>query len=446
MSHLRRPIVPLALMGVLLPSAAAMAQDAAPGVAPETAYILNTLLFLIAGFLVMFMAAGFAMLEAGLVRKRSVGVQCLKNISLFSVAGIMFYLVGYNLMYMNVGESMYPGYMGTFAIWNADDAAALSGDFGGGYAASSDWFFQMVFVATAASIVSGTMAERVKVWPFLIFVVVLTGFLYPITGSWEWGAGWLDERGFSDFAGSTLVHSVGGWAALAGALLLGARHGRFTRDGRSVPMLGSSLPLATLGTFILWLGWFGFNGGSQLAAGSGADIIAVANIFVNTNVAAAAGVFASMVASQMLYKKVDLTMALNGAIGGLVAITAEPLAPSIAQSVFIGAVGGILVVFTVPLLDRLKVDDVVGAIPAHLVCGIWGTMIVPLTNSDATYSVQLLGVVSIGLFTFIASTVVWGILKVTIGIRIDPEDESVGIDQAEIGMEAYPEFGPSTVH
>jgi len=446
MSLWRRPIVPLAIWGTLLPCAAALAQDAEPGVSPETAYIFNTLLFLIAGFLVMFMAAGFAMLEAGLVRKRSVGVQCLKNISLFAIAGLMFYLVGYNLMYMNVGESWFPGYMGTFAVWSADDAAALGGDFGGSYAASSDWFFQMVFVATAASIVSGTMAERVKVWPFLFFVVVLTGILYPITGSWEWGAGWLDERGFSDFAGSTLVHSVGGWAALAGALLLGARHGRFTRDGRSVPMLGSSLPLATLGTFILWLGWFGFNGGSQLAAGSGADIIAVANIFVNTNIAAAAGVVASMIASQMLYKKIDLTLALNGAIGGLVSITAEPLAPSIAQSAFIGAVGGVLVVFTVPLLDRLKVDDVVGAIPAHLVCGIWGTLIVPLSNTDATYAVQLLGIVAIGLFTFVASSVVWGFLKVTIGIRIDPEDESVGIDQAEIGMEAYPEFGPSTVH
>lgn len=423
-----------------LPASTASAQDAT-GVSPETAYILNTLLFLIAGFLVMFMAAGFAMLEAGLVRKRSVGVQCLKNVSLFAVSGLMFWLVGYNLMYLNVDDSLFSGYMGNFAIWSADDAAAGSGDFSSGYAASSDWFFQMVFVATAASIVSGTLAERIKVWPFLLFVVVLTGFIYPITGSWEWGTGWLDQMGFSDFAGSTLVHSVGGWAALAGALLLGARHGRFTKDGRSVPMLGSSLPLATLGTFILWLGWFGFNGGSQLAAGSAADIISVANIFVNTNVAAAAGVAAAMAASHMIYKKVDLTLALNGAIGGLVAITAEPLEPSIGLAAFIGAVGGLLVVFTVPLLDKIRIDDVVGAIPAHLVCGVWGTLIVPLSNDSASYGVQLTGIVAIGAFTFVLSFVVWTILKYTVGIRIDAEDEAMGIDQAEIGMEAYPEFG-----
>ena len=440
MSVWTRSIPAFAALVITLPATGAWAQDGA-GVAPETAYIFNTFLFLIAGFLVMFMAAGFAMLEAGLVRKRSVGVQCLKNVSLFAISGLMFYLVGYNLMYMNVGESLYPGYMGTFAVWSAEDTAALSGDFSGGYAASSDWFFQMVFVATTASIVSGTLAERIKVWPFLLFVVVLTGLLYPITGSWQWGGGWLAEMGFADFAGSTLVHSVGGWAALAGALLLGARHGRFTKGGRSMPMLGSSLPLATLGTFILWLGWFGFNGGSQLAAGSGADIIAVANIFVNTNIAAAAGVAAAMLTSNMLYKKVDLTLTLNGAIGGLVAITAEPLAPSIAQAVLIGGVGGMLVVFTVPLLDKLRIDDVVGAIPAHLVCGIWGTLIVPLSNTEASYGVQLAGIVAIGLFTFTASLVVWAILRLTTGIRIHAEDESLGIDQAEIGMEAYPEFG-----
>lgn len=444
MSVRLRPLMLMATLAAILPSVGAMAQDAAaPSVAPETAYILNTFLFLIAGFLVMFMAAGFSMLEAGLVRKRSVGVQCLKNISLFAISAIMFYLVGYNLMYMNVGESMYPGYMGTFAMWSADDTAALSGDFSGGYAASSDWFFQMVFVATAASIVSGTLAERIKVWPFLLFVVLLAGFLYPITGSWQWGGGWLAEMGFADFAGSTLVHSVGGWAALAGVLLLGARSGRFTNDGRSVPMLGSSLPLATLGTFILWLGWFGFNGGSQLAAGTGADIAAVANIFVNTNMAAAAGVVVAMLTSHLLYKKIDLTLALNGAIGGLVSITAEPLAPTIAQSLLIGGIGGLLVVFTVPLLDKLKIDDVVGAIPAHLVCGIWGTMIVPLSNADASYAIQLTGVAAIGAFTFLASFVIWTILRFTIGIRVDAEDEAMGIDQVELGMEAYPEFGPT---
>ena len=340
-------------LSILFCSQGSMAQEAAaaaPGVAPETAYILNTLLFLIAGFLVMFMAAGFAMLEAGLVRKRSVGVQCLKNVSLFAISGIMFYLVGYNLMYSGVDG----GYMGIPSIWSPDDSAALAGDFSGGYAASSDWFFQMVFVATAASIVSGTLAERIKIWPFLGFVVLLTGLLYPITGAWQWGGGWLAERGFADFAGSTLVHSVGGWAALAGVLLLGARAGRFGRDGRSHPMPGSSLPLATLGTFILWLGWFGFNGGSQLAMGTGADAIAIANIFINTNIAACGGVVAAMLASRLQFGKIDLTLTLNGAIGGLVSITAEPLAPGLGMSLLVGAIGGVLVVVTVPILDKRR--------------------------------------------------------------------------------------------
>ena len=409
------------------------------GVSPETSYIFNTLLFLIAGFLVMFMAAGFAMLEAGLVRKRSVGTQCLKNISLFAIAGVMYYLIGYNLMYAGVDG----GYFGSIAIWSPDDTAALAGDFSGGYAASSDWFFQMVFVATTASIVSGTMAERVRVWPFLMFVVVLTGVLYPITGSWQWGGGWLSEMGFSDFAGSTIVHSVGGWAALAGAIILGARKGRFGKNGRPSYMPGSSLPLATLGTFILWLGWFGFNGGSQLAMGSGPDAIAVANIFINTNVAACGGVVAAMLACQIIYKKVDLTLVLNGAIGGLVAITAEPLTPSLASAVLIGAVGGVLVVMTVPLLDKFKIDDVVGAIPAHLVCGIWGSIAVPITNGDTSFATQAVGIIAIGAFTFISSLVVWFILKTIIGVRIGQEDEALGIDQVELGMEAYPEFGPS---
>ena len=422
-------------------SAATVATAEAAGVAPETAFILNTLLFLMTGFLVMFMAAGFAMLEAGLVRKRSVGTQCLKNIALFAIAGIMYHLVGYNLMYSGVDG----GWIGSFAVWSPDDTAAAAGDYSAGYAASSDWFFQMVFVATAASIVSGTMAERVKVWPFLLFVVVLTGFIYPITGSWQWGGGWLKELGFSDFAGSTLVHSVGGWAALVGGVLLGARNGRFTRDGRSQPMPGSSLPLATLGTFILWLGWFGFNGGSQLALGSGADAIAVANIFINTNIAACGGVVAAMFASNLLFRKIDLTLALNGAIGGLVAITAEPLTPSLGAAVSIGAIGGVLVVVTVPILDRLKIDDVVGAIPAHLVCGVWGTMAVPLTNGDATFLTQAAGVFAVAAFTILTSGIVWLALRSTTGIRIHEEDEAMGIDQAEMGMDAYPEFGPGTV-
>ena len=406
--------------------------------AAETAYVFNTLLFLMCGFLVMFMAAGFAMLESGMVRAKNVGTICVKNISLYSVAGIMFYLVGYNLLY-GIDEG---GYLGSFSIWGGDDSAltAETPDYSGGYSTGADWYFQMVFVATAASIVSGTVAERIKLWPFLGFVVLLTAFIYPIQASWVWGGGWLSAAGFSDFAGSTLVHSVGGWAALVGAILLGARAGKYGADGSVTPIPGSSMPLATLGTFILWLGWFGFNGGSQLALGSGIDAAAVANIFINTNMAAAAGVVAAMIATQLLYGKVDLTMALNGAIGGLVSITAEPLAPSIGQALFIGAIGGILVVLAVPLLDKLKIDDVVGAIPAHLVCGIWGTMIVPLSNSGTAYGTQFLGVVSIGVFAIIASTIGWMLLKLTVGIRVSEEDELTGLDKSELGIEAYPEF------
>ena len=406
--------------------------------AAETAYVFNTLLFLMCGFLVMFMAAGFAMLESGMVRAKNVGTICVKNISLYSVAGIMFYLVGYNLLY-GIDEG---GYLGSFVIWGGDDSAltAETPDYSGGYSTGADWYFQMVFVASAASIVSGTVAERIKLWPFLGFVVLLTAFIYPIQASWVWGGGWLSAAGFSDFAGSTLVHSVGGWAALVGAILLGARAGKYGADGSVTPIPGSSMPLATLGTFILWLGWFGFNGGSQLALGSGIDAAAVADIFINTNMAAAAGVVAAMIATQLLYGKVDLTMALNGAIGGLVSITAEPLAPSIGQALFIGAIGGILVVLAVPLLDKLKIDDVVGAIPAHLVCGIWGTMIVPLSNTGTAYGTQFLGVVSIGVFAIIASTIGWMLLKLTVGIRVSEEDELTGLDKSELGIEAYPEF------
>lgn len=406
--------------------------------AAESAYVFNTLLFLMCGFLVMFMAAGFAMLESGMVRAKNVGTICVKNISLYSVAGIMFYLVGYNLLY-GIEEG---GYLGSLSIWGGDDSAltADTPDFSGGYSTGSDWYFQMVFVATAASIVSGTVAERIKLWPFLGFVVLLTAFIYPIQASWVWGGGWLSAAGFSDFAGSTLVHSVGGWAALVGAILLGARAGKYGADGSVTPIPGSSMPLATLGTFILWLGWFGFNGGSQLALGSAIDAAAVADIFINTNMAAAAGVVAAMIATQLLYGKVDLTMALNGAIGGLVSITAEPLAPSIGQALFIGAVGGILVVLAVPLLDKLKIDDVVGAIPAHLVCGIWGTMIVPLSNTGTAFGTQFLGVVSIGVFAVIASAIGWMLLKFTVGIRVSEEEELNGLDKSELGIEAYPEF------
>jgi len=298
----------------------------------------------------------------------------------------------------------------------------------------------MVFCATTASIVSGTVAERIKFWPFIIFTVILTGILYPITGSWEWGAGWLDGMGFSDFAGSTLVHSVGGWAALAGAIVLGPRAGKYSPDGTVNPMPGSNIPLAVLGTFILWLGWFGFNGGSQLALGSIADAGDVSKIFVNTNLAAAAGAVVAMILLQIIYKKVDVTMVLNGALAGLVSITAEPLTPTVPMALFIGGIGGVIVVLVVPLLDKLKIDDVVGAIPVHLVAGIWGTFIVAATNSDASYGVQLIGIVAIGAFTFIASLIVWFILKAIMGIRVSPEEEADGLDKSEVGVEAYPEF------
>ncbi|MEZ5669999.1 MAG: ammonium transporter [Alphaproteobacteria bacterium] len=402
----------------------------------ETQFVFNTFSFLVTGFLVMFMAAGFAMLESGLVRSKNVTTILCKNIALYAVAGIMYWLIGYNLMYSGVDG----GYFGEIAVWTTPDPAA-EGEGLGSYAGASDWFFQMVFVATAASIVSGTVAERIKIWPFMLFVVVLTGIMYPITGSWKWGLGWLQEAGFNDFAGSTIVHSVGGWAALAGALVLGARKGKFTADGKVNPMPGSNLPLATLGTFILWLGWFGFNGGSQLALGTGADASSIARVFINTNMAAAGGVVVAMILTQLLYKKIDLTMVLNGALGGLVSITAEPLTPTLGMALIIGGIGGVLVVFAVPLIDRLKIDDVVGAISVHLICGIWGTIAVVLTNDGASLGAQLLGIVAIGAFTFIVSLVLWTILKVTVGIRVSEEDEVLGLDKAEMGMEAYPEFG-----
>jgi Amt family ammonium transporter len=390
----------------------------------------------------MFMAAGFAMLEAGSVRSKNAAAICIKNISLYSTAGLLYWLVGYNLMY-GVDEG---GFLGGLSVWTADDLAvgAETPDYSGGYASGSDWYFQMVFCATTASIVSGTIAERLKIWPFLIFTLVLTGFIYPIVGGWEWGGGFLDANfAFSDFAGSTLVHSTGGWAALAGAIVIGARTGRFNADGSVTSFPGSSIPLATLGAFILWLGWFGFNGGSQLALGSALDSVAISNIFINTNLAAAAGVMFAMITSQLLYGKVDIVVALNGAIGGLVAITAEPLAPSIGAAVFIGAVGGILVAVTTPLLLKMKIDDVVGAIPAHLVCGIWGTMIVPLTNSDASYFGQFVGVISVAIFAFAASYITWTVLKYTIGLRVTVDDELAGMDVTEFGLEAYPEFNKS---
>lgn len=427
--------LPLVAALTALPTVA-LAQDA-PGFDEIGPYIMTTLLFLVGGFLVFWMAAGFAMLEAGLVRGKNVAMQLIKNMALFSIAGIMYWLVGFNLMY----PGDFNGYLAFNFVPTVLEPVGLSAtDAALDYASvASDFFFQLMFVAATASIVSGALAERIKLWPFLIFVVVLTGIMYPISGSWQWGGGFLSEMGFSDFAGSTVVHSVGGWAALAGAIILGPRIGKY-KDGRVNPMPGSNLALATLGTFILWLGWFGFNGGSQLAAGTVGDITDVGRIFANTNMAASAGAVTALILTQIMYKKPDLTMVLNGALAGLVSITAEPLAPSLFGALWIGAVGGVIVVFAVPMLDKFKIDDVVGAIPVHLIAGIWGTIAVVFYNSDASIVTQLTGIVAYGVFTFVASLILWVVLKGTMGIRVSEEAEINGLDVSELGMEAYPEF------
>lgn len=425
----------LASVGAALLPTVALAQEA-PGFDVIGPYIMTTLLFLVGGFLVFWMAAGFAMLEAGLVRSKNVTMQLTKNIALFSIASIMYWLVGFNLMYP--GE--FNGYFAFNFVPTSLEPVGLGADEAAlDYASvASDFFFQLMFVAATASIVSGALAERIKLWPFLVFVIVLTGFMYPITGSWQWGGGWLSELGFSDFAGSTVVHSVGGWAALAGAMVLGARHGKY-KDGKVNPMPGSNLALATLGTFILWLGWFGFNGGSQLAAGTVGDITDVGRIFANTNMAAASGAVAALILTQIMYKKVDLTMVLNGALAGLVSITAEPLAPSLFGSLLIGGIGGVIVVFAVPMLDKMKIDDVVGAIPVHLFAGIWGTIAVAFSGS-ATITAQITGIIAYGVFTFVVSYIVWTVLKGVMGIRVSEEAEIQGLDTSELGMEAYPDF------
>ncbi|MCL7465227.1 ammonium transporter [Phaeovulum sp. NW3] len=431
----------------------ALAQDAAPeattaaavAVPTDVVWILNSLLFLIGGMLVFWMAAGFAMLEAGLVRSRNVTMQLLKNVSLFSIACTAYYLIGYNLMYplgnWSIGSDETGGYLGAFAF-AALEAVGVGSDAVDDYSyasTGSDFFFQVMFCATAASIVSGTLAERIKLWPFLAFTLVLTALIYPIQASWKWGGGFLDAMGFLDFAGSTVVHSVGGWAALAGVLILGPRLGKY-KDGKVVAMPGSNLTLATLGTFILWLGWFGFNGASQLAMGTISDMADISRIFANTNAAAAGGALGALALTQIIYRKPDLTMILNGALAGLVAITAEPLTPGLGAATLIGAFGGVLVVLTVPLLDKLKIDDVVGAIPVHLVCGIYGTIAVVFTNPDASLSVQLIGIVTVGVFSFVISGIVWLALKAVMGLRPSAEAEYLGLDKAELGMEAYPEF------
>lgn len=395
----------------------------------DVQYILTSFLMLFSGALVMWMAAGFAMLEAGLTRTKNSVVILLKNILLYSVASIMFYYIGYNLMYGGDG------------IFIGDFAFSLDGISYSDHSLMADFFFQVVFVATAASVISGVVAERIKIWPFLLFVMLLSAFIYPIQGHWSWGGSELGGfmSGFSDFAGSTVVHSVGGWAALAGVLLLGARNGKYTQNGSIRPIPGSSLPLATLGTFILWLGWFGFNGGSVLAMGTKEDVDSIAGVFAATNMAASFGAISAALTTQLLYKKVDLTMVLNGALAGLVAVTAAPDMGMFAATVD-GLVAGVLVIFAVSFFDKIKIDDPVGALSVHLVNGIWGTLAVAIWNPNVTFLMQLKGVVAVGVFTFFSSLALWYLLKQTLGIRVTLEQEQDGIDLHETGLEAYPEF------
>lgn len=437
---------------LFLPSLPACAENAT-GVSQEMSYILNSFMFLICGVLVMWMAAGFAMLEAGFVRAKNTSVICLKNVVLYAIAGITFYLVGYNLMYVDVGSH---GLFGSFqffydppateiALMGAKDDAITAATTAvlesGKYASMSDWFFQMVFVATAASIVSGTVAERIKLWPFLIFAMLLTAFIYPIQGAWSWGQGWLTHvgGGFKDFAGSTVVHSVGGWAALTGAIILGPRLGKYTPEGKMVAIPGSNMPLATIGTLILWMGWFGFNGASVLAMNSAQAVTTMSLVFVNTNMAAAAGCVAAMMLSLARYGKPDLTFVLNGALAGLVSITAGPDVASPATAMLIGAIGGVLCCLAIPLFDKMRIDDVVGALSVHLVCGVWGTLAVAIFTTGDYYA-QITGIIAVGLFVSISSSILWLALKHTMGLRVNEKHERYGLDVPEVGVEAYPEF------
>ena len=410
----------------------------------ELQFIFNTFSFLLWGGLVMWMAAGFTMLESGTVRTKNASVICLKNIGLYAIAGIAYYVIGYNLMYVDVGSVI--GSVTFLRGPSADELALLAGDeaargavIATDYAVMSDWFFQMVFVATAASIVSGALAERVKLWSFFVFTLVLTAIIYPVVGAWTWGGGWLNAMGFQDFAGSTIVHGTGGCAALAGALVVGARRNKFRKDGTVTATPPSNIPVVTLGVFILWFGWFGFNGGSQLALGSAADVLAMSHVLVNTNLAGAAGVIAAIAVSRPILGRVDLLAGLNGAIAGLVSITAGPDITSHYWAIVIGAIGAIICTAAIKLLERLKIDDVVGAVPAHLFAGAWGT-IATVIAAGADIGVQLLGLVSIGAFAFVTSWLTWLALEKTMGVRVSPQVERLGQDVAELGIDAYPEF------
>ena len=422
----------------------------------ETQFVLNTFAFLIWGALVMWMCAGFTMLESGSVRTKNASMICLKNIGLYSIAGLAFFFVGYNLMYVGVGRDLtilgvdLGSLVGSFKFLygpsadevalvggEADKAAAVVG--ANGHSTMSYWFFQMVFVATAASIVSGAMAERVKMWSFFLFVLVLTAVIYPLVGAWTWGEGWLYELGFKDFAGSTIVHGVGGWAALAGILVIGPRLGKFKRDGGARPTPPSNVLVVTLGVFILWFGWFGFNGGSQLALGSAKDAVSMSHVLVNTNLAAAAGVMVALAVSRPILGRIDLFAGLNGAIAGLVSITAGPDIVDHYWAVVIGAIGAVICTAGLRALERFRLDDVVGAVPAHLFAGIWGTLAVCIAGGGQ-FHIQLLGVVAIGVFTFATSWLLWRALDYVLGVRVDFNVERLGQDAGELGIEAYPEF------
>ena len=434
------------VVAALLTALAAAPVEARAAVDGESQFVLNTFAFLIWGALVMWMAAGFTMLEAGSVRTKNASMICLKNIGLYSIAGLTFYLIGYNLMYTGVEAGGWLGQVRLLFGTTADEVGLLGGQegaaeavLGTGAAQMSMWFFQMVFVATTASIVSGTLAERVKLWSFFVFVAVMTAFIYPVIGAWTWGGGWLAEMGFMDFAGSTIVHSTGGWAALAGALVVGPRKGKFRTDGSVKATPPSNVPAVTLGVFILWLGWFGFNGGSQLALGGAVDAIAVSNIFANTNLAAAAGVLTAILVSRPILGRVDLMAGLNGTIAGLVSITAAPDITEHHWAVVIGAVGGVLCVAGIKFLEQIKVDDVVGAVPAHLMCGVWGTLAVCIA-AGGDFVVQLVGILAIAAYAFGLSMLFWLGLKHTMGARVSAGVEAHGQDVGELGIEAYPEF------
>ena len=406
----------------------------------QVSYALDTFYFLMSGALVMWMAAGFTMLEAGLVRSKNTTEILAKNVGLFAIASIMYMLVGYNIMYGDALNAYIPGI--SFLIGGDNTVAEVMASEGSVYySGMSDFFFQVVFVATAMSVVSGAVAERMKLISFFIFAIILTGFIYPVQGMWTWGGGFLSGVGFSDFAGSGIVHMTGAAAALAGVLVLGARKGKYGPNGEVRAITGANMPLAALGTFILWLGWFGFNGGSQLQLSTIENANAVAMIFVNTNMAAAGGVIGAMIVSKILFGKVDLTMILNGALAGLVAITADPLSPAPLSATLIGLAGGVIVVFAILFMDnKMKIDDPVGAISVHGIVGIWGLIAVTFNNADATITAQLIGIVAIFAWVFIASLIVWSIIKAIMGVRVTEEEEYEGVDQSECGMEAYPEF------